>query len=69
MLDAIDTDLKRKRRTPYVLARMGYDTPFFNGDSISQWDDVDECNVCVNDKCSPQIAVNRDKILAAEDDL
>jgi hypothetical protein len=58
MLDAINTDLSRKWRTQYDLARAGYDTPFFNGDSRFDNDVVEDMIVCIDDKCSPQSTVN-----------
>jgi hypothetical protein len=59
MLDAINADLRRKSRTRYDLARAGYDTPFFNGDSmLDRNDQVDDSAVCIGDKCSYQSAIN-----------
>lgn len=58
MLNAIDTDLERKWRTPYDSSRAGYDTPFFNGASMFNKGEVEDDIVCINNKCSPQSAVN-----------
>ncbi|MCC6498862.1 MAG: RHS repeat-associated core domain-containing protein [Anaerolineales bacterium] len=56
MLNEINDDLHKKWRTSYDPARADYDTPFFNGDDGSG--NVDDDVVCINDKCSPQSAVN-----------
>ena len=53
MLDTVNIDLHKKWRTTYDPARAGYDTPFYNGN-----DENNDKTVCVDNKCSPQSAVN-----------
>jgi hypothetical protein len=58
MLDAISTDLDDHIRTPYDPARAYYDTPFYDGNSRLEEQKNEDQIVCIEDKCSPQSAVN-----------